>query len=59
IVCEYPKSREPHPAPQPAYIVVPQQTDMVHELTKYKNMLDQGLITEEDYERMKKQLLGI
>ena len=59
IVCEYPKSRAPHPAPQPAYIVVPQQTDMVHELTKYKNMLDQGLITEEDYERMKKQLLGI
>lgn len=57
------------PAPQPVYTNYPpqnnvntyrpQQSDMVQELAKYKNMLDQGLITEADYEQMKKRLLGI
>ena len=58
-------------APQPVYTNYPpqnsgnnyrqqpQQIDYMQELAKYKNMLDQGLITEADYEQMKKQLLGL
>ena len=62
------------PAPQPVYTQPvqpnyppqnsgnnyrPQQTDIVQELGKYKNMLDSGLISEEEYEQMKKRLLGL
>ena len=37
----------------------PQQVDYMQELGKYKNMLDSGLISEEDYNEKKKQILGI
>ena len=59
------------PAPQPVYTNYPpqnsgnnyrqqpQQVDYVQEIAKYKNMLDQGMITNEEYEQMKKQLLGL
>ena len=36
-----------------------QQTDPMEELAKYKKMLDEGLITQEDYDAKKKQLLGV
>ena len=59
------------PAPQPVYTNYPpqnsgnnyrqqpQQVDYVQEIAKYKNMLDQGMITNEEYEHMKKKLLGL
>ena len=31
----------------------------MNELKKYKEMLDNGLISEEDYDKKKKSLLGI
>ena len=33
--------------------------DVVNELEKYKKMIDKGLITEEDYNAKKKELLGL
>ena len=33
--------------------------NVANELAAYKNMLDQGLITEEEYTEKKKQILGI
>ena len=33
--------------------------DPMEELAKYKKMLDEGLITQEDYDAKKKQLLGV
>lgn len=41
------------PAPQPA------APDPAEELRKYKALLDEGVITPEDYEAKKKQLLGL
>ncbi|MHC8516210.1 PH domain-containing protein [Sporosarcina sp. ITBMC105] len=35
------------------------QSDNTDELRKYKSLLDEGVITEEDFESKKKQLLGI
>jgi membrane protease subunit (stomatin/prohibitin family) len=35
------------------------QPDPTAELAKYKSMLDQGLITQEDYDAAKKKLLGL
>lgn len=37
----------------------PQQDDPVAKLAQYKKMLDEGLITEEDYEAAKKNALGL
>ena len=34
-------------------------SNVANELAAYKNMLDQGLITEEEYSEKKKQILGI
>ena len=36
-----------------------QNTNVADELKKYKEMLDEGLITEEEFTAKKKQLLGI
>jgi len=33
--------------------------DMVSEIRKYKQLLDEGLITEEEFSQMKKQLMGL
>lgn len=34
-------------------------TDIVDELKKYKGLLDSGVITQEEYDEKKKQLLGL
>lgn len=58
------------PAPQPVYTQpVQQQTggnnyrsqqnDVTQEIEKYKDMLDKGLIDEEEFKAKKKQILGI
>lgn len=38
---------------------VQQQEDPMEKLKKYKEMLDSGLITQEDYDEQKKRLLGV
>ena len=37
----------------------PKSIDMENELEKFKSMLDKGLISEEDYEAKKKDILGL
>ncbi len=37
----------------------PQEEDPYEKLAKYKKMLDDGLITQEDYDAQKKKLLGV
>ena len=37
----------------------PQQVDAAEELQKYKQLLDSGVITQEEFDAKKKQLLGI
>lgn len=37
----------------------PQEEDPYEKLSKYKKMLDEGLITQEDYDAQKKKLLGV
>ena len=37
----------------------PEAVDVKSELNKYKEMLDDGLITQEDYNAKKKELLGL
>ena len=39
--------------------VAPQQVDAAEELQKYKQLLDSGVITQEEFDAKKKQLLGI
>ena len=36
-----------------------QQSDAADELSKFKNLLDQGVITQEEFDAKKKQLLGL
>ena len=38
---------------------VQQQEDPMETLKKYKDMLDAGLITQEDYDAQKKKILGV
>ena len=35
------------------------EVDVENELEKYKGLLDKGLITQEDYDAKKKELLGL
>ena len=37
----------------------PQEEDPLEKLAKYKKMLDEGLITQEDYDAQKKKILGV
>lgn len=37
----------------------PSQTSSADELRQYKELMDQGVITEEDFEKKKKQILGV
>lgn len=39
--------------------VAPVQTDVTEEIRKYKVLLDEGIISEEEFQLKKKQLLGI
>jgi predicted Zn-dependent peptidase len=36
-----------------------QQNSSADEILKYKNLLDMGVITQEEFEQKKKQLLGL
>ncbi|MCL3862501.1 SHOCT domain-containing protein [Actinotalea sp. K2] len=47
------------PAPAPAAAAAPAAEDPVAKLTQLKAMLDQGLITEADYEAAKAKVLGL
>lgn len=51
-----PPGQQPQQGGQQA---APQQEDPVAKLAQYKKMLDDGLITEEDYEAAKKNALGL
>ncbi len=42
---------------QPA--AAPAQEDPMEKLTKMKKMLDEGLITQEDYDKAKEKILGV
>ncbi len=46
-------------AQQPAAAAAPAQTDAVAEIKKYKELLDMGIISEEEFAAKKRQLLGI
>lgn len=50
-----PQQQQPAAAQQP----VTQQDDPVAQLAKFKQMLDQGLITQEDYDAAKRRALGL
>lgn len=45
-------------APQPQY-KAPESSDTVEELKKYKELLDCGILTQEEFDAKKKQLLGL
>ena len=56
------------PYPQPPIVAAPQQgvapqqggrPDAAEELKKFKELLDMGAITQEEYDEKKKQLLGL
>lgn len=47
------------PAPQPVQQVVEQKTSPADEIRKYKGLLDDGIISQEEFEAKKKQLLGL
>ncbi len=49
----------PAPAPTPAPAVDPAVSNTIDELRKYKQLMDAGFITQEEYEFKKRQLLGI
>lgn len=44
---------------KPQAAVVMQQTSAADELIKFKNLLDMGIITQEEFDAKKKQLLGL
>jgi membrane protease subunit (stomatin/prohibitin family) len=47
------------PAPAPAAPAAPAADDPMAQLTKFKDMLDAGLITQEDYDAAKNKVLGL
>ena len=49
----------PAPAPAPAAPAAPAAEDPMAQLAKFKEMLDAGLITQEDYDAAKNKLLGL
>ena len=46
-------------APQPVQQIVEQKPSPADEIRKYKGLLDDGIITQEEFEAKKKQLLGL
>ena len=58
-VQQQPVQQQPAQQPVQQQPASQQQSDPVEELAKYKKMLDAGLITQEDYDAKKKQLLGV
>jgi len=51
---QQPQQAPPQPAPTPAQ---PQESPLVAKLRELKKMLDEGLITQEEYDQLKKELL--
>ncbi len=49
----------PAATPAPATQATPAEDDTVAQLTKFKGLLDAGLITQEDYDAAKKKALGL
>ena len=49
----------PAPAPQPVQQVVEQKASPADEIRKYKGLLDDGIISQEEFDAKKKQLLGL
>ncbi|MGO1945982.1 MAG: SHOCT domain-containing protein, partial [Brachybacterium alimentarium] len=56
---QQPQQAQPQQQGQPQQQAAPAQDDPVAKLAQYKQMLEQGLITEEDYEAAKKSALGL
>ena len=57
IIKEYIESRILELSKQQATIV--QQTSVADEIVKFKGLLDAGVITQEEFDTKKKQLLGL
>ena len=53
------KAPAPAVAPQPAPQVIEQKPSAADEIRKYKGLLDDGIISQEEFEAKKKQLLGL
>lgn len=54
-----PAAAAPAPAPTPAAPAAPAADDPMVQLAKFKEMLDAGLITQEDYDAAKNKVLGL
>lgn len=54
-----PVAAAPAPAPAPAAPAAPAADDPMVQLAKFKEMLDAGLITQEDYDAAKNKVLGL
>ena len=54
-----PAAAAPAPAPAPAAPAAPAADDPMVQLAKFKEMLDAGLITQEDYDAAKNKVLGL
>ena len=54
-----PAAATPAPAPAPAAPAAPAADDPMVQLAKFKEMLDAGLITQEDYDAAKNKVLGL
>jgi len=54
-----PAAAAPAPAPVPAAPAAPAEEDPVAKLTKMKQLLDAGLITQADYDAAKNKILGL
>lgn len=53
------QNSQPAPAPQQVAPTTGSAEDVAQELAKFKAMVDQGLISSEDYEAKKKEILGL
>ncbi|HSM67533.1 MAG TPA: SHOCT domain-containing protein, partial [Ilumatobacteraceae bacterium] len=54
-----PAAAAPAPTPTPSAPAAPAAEDPMAQLTKFKEMLDAGLITQEDYDAAKNKVLGL
>jgi membrane protease subunit (stomatin/prohibitin family) len=54
-----PAAAAPAPAPAPPAPAAPAADDPMAQLAKFKEMLDAGLITQEDYDAAKNKVLGL
>lgn len=53
------QAQQPTPMPTPAPVAQPAAQSAADELKKYKELLDSGVITQEEFDAKKKQLLGL